>query len=107
MRKFRLKKKAQTTLEYAILIGIIAAALVTAQIYVKRGYEGKLRSGADSMGQQFSPEHSTYNYVTNSESDTQEVIEGGTTTTTIHKQKSDRSGSESVGPLGDEDLFED
>jgi Flp pilus assembly pilin Flp len=105
MRKFRLKRSAQTTLEYAILIGVIAAALITMQIYLKRGYQGKIKSGADSMGEQFSPGLSTSNYTTNSLSNTQEVIGNGTTTTTIHNQWSDRSGDASVNALVDEDLF--
>lgn len=105
MRRFRLNKKAQTTLEYAVLIGIIAAALVTMQIYLKRGYQGKLRGSADSMGQQFSPEYSTYTYTTDSTSDTSENITNGVTTTTIHNQWSNRTGNETVNALGDEGLF--
>lgn len=105
MRKFRLKRSAQTTLEYAILIGVIAAALVSMQIYVKRGYQGKLKSGADSMGQQFSPGLSTSNYTTNSFSDTSEKIANGTTTTNIINQWSNRTGNETVGALDTEDLF--
>lgn len=105
MRKFRLNRTAQTTLEYAILIGVIAAALVAMQIYLKRGYQGKLKSGADSMGQQFSPELTTYTYDTDSLSNTQEVINTGTTTTTIHNQWSDRTGNESVENLETENLF--
>jgi len=105
MRKFRLKRSAQTTLEYAVLIGVIAAALITMQIYLKRGYQGKIKSGADSMGEQFSPALSTSNYTTNSFSNTSEDIDAGTTTTNIINQWSNRTGNESVQNLVDEDLF--
>ena len=49
------KSRAQTTLEYAVLIGVIVAALIAMQRYLKRGYQGKLRESADQMGEQFSP----------------------------------------------------
>ncbi|MFH1655892.1 MAG: hypothetical protein ABH954_04720 [Candidatus Omnitrophota bacterium] len=49
------KKTAQSTLEYAIVIAVIVAALIAMQIFIRRGYMGSLKEGADSMGPQFSP----------------------------------------------------
>ncbi len=51
----RKKKKGQTTLEYAILVIIIIAALISIQTYIKRGIQGRLRSAADDIGDQYSP----------------------------------------------------
>ena len=48
-------KKAQSTLEYAILIIVIIAALISIQVYIKRGVQGRLKSSADDIGDQFSP----------------------------------------------------
>ncbi len=48
------KAKGQSTLEYAILIIIIIAALLTLQTYIKRGVQGRLASSTDSIGDQFS-----------------------------------------------------
>ena len=48
-------KKAQSTLEYAILIIVIIAALISIQVYIKRGIQGRLKSSADDIGDQFSP----------------------------------------------------
>jgi uncharacterized protein (UPF0333 family) len=45
--------KGQTTLEYIILIVIIIAALLTIQGYLKRGIQGRLRSSADDIGEQY------------------------------------------------------
>ncbi|MBF0386479.1 MAG: hypothetical protein HQL20_01325 [Candidatus Omnitrophica bacterium] len=46
--------KGQSTLEYAILIIIIIAALLSLNTYVKRGVQGRLRSATDDIGDQFS-----------------------------------------------------
>lgn len=46
----QMKNKAQSILEYAILIGIIAAALSTMQIYLRRGIQSVIRAAADEVG---------------------------------------------------------
>ena len=42
-------KKAQTTAEYAILIGLVVAALVAMQTYVKRGLQGRMKDATDQV----------------------------------------------------------
>lgn len=49
------RKRGQSTLEYAILIIIIIGALLSIQVYIKRGVQGRLKSAADDIGTQFSP----------------------------------------------------
>lgn len=49
------RQRGQSTLEYAILIIIIIAALLTIQNYIKRGVQGRLKSASDDIGDQFSP----------------------------------------------------
>lgn len=49
------KRRGQTTLEYAVLIIIIVGALFTIQVYIKRGLQGRMKSAADDIGDQFSP----------------------------------------------------
>lgn len=46
-------------MEYAILLSLILAALVIMQVYIKRGYQGRLKQDADEVGQQYSPGHTT------------------------------------------------
>lgn len=45
--------KAQSTMEYAVLVAVIVAALLAMQIYMKRAAEGKMRQSADQIGEQF------------------------------------------------------
>jgi uncharacterized protein (UPF0333 family) len=49
------RKKGQSTLEYAILIIVIIGALLSIQVYIKRGVQGRLKGAADDIGDQFSP----------------------------------------------------
>lgn len=54
-KKYRfLKTGAQSTVEYAVLIACIAAAIIGMQFYLKRGIQGRLRQGGDEIGQQYS-----------------------------------------------------
>ncbi len=48
-------KKAQSTLEYAILIAVVVGALIGMQTYVKRGLQGRLQEATDQVGGQFEP----------------------------------------------------
>jgi uncharacterized protein (UPF0333 family) len=48
------RKKGQSTLEYAILIIIIIGALLSVQVYIKRGIQGRLKSATDDIGDQYS-----------------------------------------------------
>ena len=48
------RKKGQSTLEYAILIIIIIGALLSLQVYIKRGIQGRLKSATDDIGDQYS-----------------------------------------------------
>lgn len=60
-------KKAQSTLEYAIIVAVVVGALLMMQIYVKRGLQGRLRSSTDSIGDQYSAGNVTSKYITEEE----------------------------------------
>jgi uncharacterized protein (UPF0333 family) len=102
MFKRLFKHKAQTTLEYVILISVVVAALIGMQVYLKRGISGKLKESVDSAGQQFSPDSSTYHYDTISETNSTETVADGITTTTINNQATSRTGSENIGNYSSE-----
>ena len=51
----KMRNKGQSTLEYAVLIIIIIGALLSIQVYIKRGIQGRLKSATDDIGDQFSP----------------------------------------------------
>lgn len=40
-------KKAQSTAEYAILIGLVVAAVIAMQTYVKRGFQGRMKDAGN------------------------------------------------------------
>jgi len=99
------KNRAQSTLEYAILIGVIVAGLIAMQTYLKRGYQGKLRESADSMGEQFSPGYTTYNYTTKSFTNSTDTQNSEETRTQIHSQWQNKDGSENVSSFNNENWF--
>ncbi|MFH0753756.1 MAG: hypothetical protein V2A70_04255 [Candidatus Omnitrophota bacterium] len=46
-------KKAQSVLEYMILLIIIIAAFLTMQVYMKRGFQGRWKQAVDDLGDQY------------------------------------------------------
>lgn len=48
-------KKGQSTLEYAVIIACVVAALLSMQIYIKRAMQGRLRKISDDIGEQYAP----------------------------------------------------
>ena len=78
----RLNKKGQNTLEYAVLIAVIVAALIAMQRYINRGMQGKLKASADDIGKQFDFGRSNSNYTEASVSYTNETFLNGARNTT-------------------------
>jgi|GEM_PF-854897 hypothetical protein len=52
-------RKAQSILEYALLIAVVVAAILVMQVFVKRGFQGQLKDSAGRMGEQFSATETT------------------------------------------------
>jgi len=95
MRK-SFSKRGQSTLEYAVLIVVIIAALIAMQVYLKRGIQGRMRESSDQIGEQFSPGYTVSNRVTRTMSNTREIADAYTTTTQILNQTQNVSGTENV-----------
>jgi hypothetical protein len=112
-------KRGQSTLEMAFMIAILAGALVTMSIYLKRAMMGHLRSGAQQIGEAYEPRKTESFIVQTSSSestthttlltdqnigvgeDGQEIIADITVSTTESPLEQERfSGWEKVGPLG-------
>ncbi len=53
------KQRAQSVLEYTMVVVCLAGALLTMQIYVKRSIQGRVRDAADEIGEQYSAETTT------------------------------------------------
>lgn len=103
----RLNKRAQSTLEYAVIIAVVVAGLIAMQAYVKRGLQGKIKDATDDIGEQFSPEHSTASTTisTVTQSDETVTVDNSTglpTTYTVSSQQQERAQRESVGTLSQE-----
>jgi Flp pilus assembly pilin Flp len=47
IRKHLKHKNGQSTAEYAILLGLVVGAVVVMQVYVKRGFQGKVKDATD------------------------------------------------------------
>ena len=77
------RKKGQSTLEYAILIIIIIGALLSIQVYIKRGIQGRLKSAADDIGDQFSPGNTNVVKTMNVHSETSETFLTGVSKSTL------------------------
>lgn len=84
--KKHLNPKAQSTLEYAILVVIIIGVLLAMQVYIKRGLQGRLKSSTDDIGEQYSVgEGGSYTKKTHTNSKTIEESKGGVSNTnTVH-----------------------
>ena len=77
MLKFLRKMKGQSTLEYAILIVIIIGALLSIQVYIKRGLQGRLKSATDDIGDQYSPGNTNITATTSTFSQTRDTFTQG------------------------------
>ena len=77
------RRKGQSTLEYAILIIIIMAALLSIQTYIKRGIQGRLKSATDDIGDQFSVGNTNVFKTTTTVSQSQDTFEKGSTKSTL------------------------
>ncbi|MDD5194836.1 MAG: hypothetical protein PHQ96_04060 [Candidatus Omnitrophica bacterium] len=100
-------RKAQSTLEYALLIGVVVGALLSMQNYLKRSYQGKLQQVGDQIGDPYSPGHTKRTEEMNmtiasiQENTTQGV--NGSTTTTITSQVQNQTMVRTVANLSTED----
>ena len=83
MFKFLKKIKGQSTLEYAVLIIIVIGALLSIQVYIKRGIQGRLRSAADDIGEQYSVGNMNVYTITTTTSTTNETFIKGASETKL------------------------
>lgn len=97
MIRLLIRKRGQSTLEYAILVVVVIMALVGIQAYLKRGLQGRMRDSADQIGDQFSADYSSYNITTTTKAVVNETQDAWTTTAKYEEQWSQRTGDEQIG----------
>ncbi len=83
MFKYLRKAKGQTTLEAAIVIIIVIGALLSIQVYIKRGLQGRLRGAADDIGDQYSVGNTNVYKKVHVTSNTTENSDQGEASTTL------------------------
>ncbi|MFH1771299.1 MAG: hypothetical protein ABH872_00610 [Candidatus Omnitrophota bacterium] len=103
-------KKSQSTLEYALLIGVVVGALLTMQTYIKRSIQGRLVTVGDQIGDQYSPDLTKRNehmLVTNDR--VVEATTGGVAgfmETTVEGGRTESQTRREVSPLDQETFVE-
>jgi len=107
----RLKnKKAQSTAEYVIVLGLIVAAVVAMQTYIKRGFQGRIKDAVDYVdnagqtnvvsfsGNQYEPYYLSSNFDSTQNVDTREVLStGGAVNRYTDQEDRTRKGSQTIG----------
>ena len=83
MLQYLNQKRGQSTLEYAVLIVVIIGALISLQVYIKRGVQGRLKSAADDIGDQYSDGNTNELRQTTRFSNTMETYNAGQASTNI------------------------
>ena len=94
---FKLNRKGQNTLEYVLLISSVVAAFILMQHYLNRGVQGRMRSAADNIGEQFDAQATTTNYTITRSSAVRETNIGGVTRSVLVAPETTlRTGSETI-----------
>ena len=106
------KERGQTFIEYMAVITCVIAALLAMQHYIQRAVQGRLRSAADQIGEQYAPARvtgemtTTINRETHSKvtTDVPVVIQGiegkaRLTVESILEDKMERKGDETLAPF--------
>jgi Flp pilus assembly pilin Flp len=99
MLQYLNQRRGQSTLEYAVLIVVIIGALLTIQVYIKRGVQGRLKSAADDIGDQYSDGNTNVVMTTNTSKEQEEtfgVIGQGVSQTNLIGNELTNTSSNSV-----------
>ena len=89
-------RRAQSTLEYAIIIAVVMAGLWMMQNYLKRGYQGKLKDAADQMGEQYDPKAITATYTITAATNVTQTNFGTAQSSVYTDQVNSKTGNESL-----------
>jgi len=101
------KSIGQSTVEYAVLLAIVASALIAMQIYLKRGVQGRIRDLAAQLAPaatgpgaaQYEKGRTTANYQTHQDSTVHQWVAADMSShTQIDNDVTTRTGSENVLP---------
>ena len=93
----------QSVIEYAVLLGIVAAALITMQVYFKRGLQGKIRDLADQVSTtHYQPGNTNSSYTTTVTGTTRESYFRGVSGSQTINEVTTKNGYDRTHPDADE-----
>lgn len=79
-----INNRAQSSIEFAVLLLLIVASLIVMQVYLKRGMQGSLKMGADTISPtQYDPNHVRSDFTTVQSSSTTSTSSTSVQTQTI------------------------
>lgn len=90
------KRKAQSVLEYGLVISAVIAALLVINIYLKKAVQGKLKESSDQIGRQFDPAKFTSSWKVESGGPTETVTKETHDSTTLGGTKTEIMSSETI-----------
>ena len=96
MLQYLNQRRGQSTLEYAVLIVVIIGALLTLQVYIKRGVQGRFRSAADDIGDQYSDGNTNAIKTINRSSSTEETFNAGVSSSNLLAPETTNTADNSV-----------
>ena len=97
-------RRAQSTIEYVIVVGCLAAALITVGVYMRRGYQGNIRSLADQVGEHYEPGKTTIESHETTTTIASETTIGNSFDGTFTAQNSDTTENKIIDRDSDENL---
>ncbi len=102
-------RRAQSTAEYVIVLGLIVAVVIAMQTYIKRGFQGRIKEAVDYVentnkpgvvtfsGGQYEPYYLGSSFSTTRDSgETEDLATGGAVSRTTD-EASTRTGSQTIG----------
>ena len=107
----RRRNKAQSTAEYVIVLGLIVAAVVAMQSYIKRGFQGRIKDAVDHVDQgevtegvqfkttQYEPYYLTSTFESTRNSEDNEHLYDGGAVNRESDETSFRTGNQIIGVM--------
>jgi len=96
-------RRAQSILEYAFLISLVAAAIIALLVYMKRGFQGNLRQLSEQTGAGYYDPRNTSGITTETKHTTANITSSSSSSTSTNKEEGtstvNRSTNESLGDL--------
>jgi hypothetical protein len=105
-------KKAQSTAEYVIVLGLVVGVVIAMQTYIKRGLQGRVKEAVDFTdqggqtvatdvvqfsGNQYEPYYLESSFNSNRSSNENENLQtGGSVVKTLTSESSDRTGTQTI-----------